>query len=433
MHDIRFIRENPVEFDAQMKRRGLSPVAENIIARDHEHRALLTKAQEFQSERNIIAKEIGKVKGSGGNADDLIARANTLKEELPALESQAETLGVKLHALLAGLPNIMSDDVPVGKTDADNVEIRTWGTPKTFAFTPKSHLELGELSGNMDFPSARKMSGSRFVVLRGDLALLERALINFMIDHHVYEYGYEEISPPYLVRDEALFGTGLLPKFADDQFLTTTGHYLIPTGEVPLTNLVREKIIDESTLPQRFVAHTPCFRQEAGSAGKDTHGMIRHHQFHKIEMVSIVTPEHGVSEHERMTDAAESILKRLNLPYRAMTLCAGDTGATAHKTYDLEVWLPSEGRYREISSCSLCKDYQARRMNARYKTFEGKNAFVYTLNGSGLAVGRTLVAILENYQDENGDIHVPEILQNYTRKPLLHARKTDNDSSENDC
>lgn len=425
MHDIRYIRENPREFDAHMKRRGLDPLADTLIKLDQEHRELITKAQELQSERNTIAKEIGKVKASGGNADEMISRANAIKEELPALEEKSEQVGQKLHDMLAGLPNILSAEVPEGNSDADNVEVRTWGEPKKFNFKPKSHLELGELSGDMDFPSARNMSGSRFVVLRRDLALLERALINFMIDHHVYEYGYEEVSPPYLVRDEALYGTGQLPKFAEDQFITTTGHYLIPTGEVPLTNLVRDQILEEDSLPKRFVAHTPCFRQEAGSAGKDTHGMIRHHQFHKVELVSVVTPEDGEAEHERMTAAAETILKRLDLPYRTMVLCTGDTGATAHKTYDLEVWLPSEERYREISSCSLCKDYQARRMNARYKTFEGKNAFVHTLNGSGLAVGRTIVAIMENYQDEYGNIHVPEILQNYTRKPILYAEKKD--------
>ncbi|USO00989.1 MAG: serine--tRNA ligase [Alphaproteobacteria bacterium] len=423
MHDIRTIRENPGTFDAEMERRGIAPVAADILSHDQKHRALLTHAQDLQAERNTIAKEIGRRKAAGDEADALVARANVIKDTLPAIQQESEKQAAVLHDMLARLPNVLSDTVPAGNSDTDNVCIRTWGEPKKFTFTPRSHVVLGEASGAIDFSSARAMSGARFVILRGDLALLERALINFMIDHHIYEYGYTEISPPYLVRPEALFGTGQLPKFADDQFLTTTGHYLIPTGEVPLTNLLRDQIVDESTLPQRYVAHTPCFRQEAGSAGKDTHGMIRQHQFHKVELVSLVTPEESINEHERMTQSAETLLQQLGLSYRVMILCAGDTGGTAHKTYDLEVWLPSENRYREISSCSICTDYQARRMNARYKTFEGKNAFVHTLNGSGLAVGRTLVAILENFQDEEGNIHLPEILHPYTRKPILYAKK----------
>lgn len=421
MHDIKWIRENPEIFDKNIARRGLPPTSSHLLEMDQKHRELLTQVQHLQNRRNEIAKLIGAAKSKGENSDLLVQEANELKEKIPNLTKEAEALSSQLNYQLSILPNLLLDDVPEGKDENDHVCVRTWGIPKTFTFQPKSHYELGESLGLMDFEVATALSGSRFVILRQDLAMLERALVNFMIDYHVHEYGYKEISPPYLVKEHCLFGTGQLPKFAEDQFRTTHDHWLIPTAEVPLTNMVREQILDAEALPLRFVAHTPCFRAEAGAAGRDTRGMIRQHQFHKVELVSITTPEQGRDEHERMTAAAEAILKRLELPYRVMNLCSGDIGSTAQKTYDLEVWLPSENRYREISSCSLCGDYQARRMDARFRQNQEKPRFVYTLNGSGVAVGRALVAILENFQDENGRIHIPAILQPYTRKATIEG------------
>lgn len=426
MHDIKWIRENPEAFDKNLGRRGHEPVSQHLIDLDSHHRALITELQQLQSRRNEIAKQIGQVKAAGGNADSLMAEANQIKEKVPQLETEAQSVAEHLHYRLSVIPNMILDDVPDGKDEHDNQYLRSWGQPRTFSFEAKSHFDLGTQMAMMDFEIAAVLSGARFVVLKRDLALLERALINFMIDHHVYEFGYEEISPPYMVKDHCLYGTGQLPKFAEDQFHTNHQTWLIPTAEVPLTNLVREQILDAESLPLRFVAHTPCFRAEAGAAGRDTRGMIRQHQFHKVELVSITHPHQGREEHERMTAAAESILQRLELPYRVMVLCAADMGGAAQKTHDLEVWLPSEQKYREISSCSLCGDYQARRMNARFRQDQDRPSFVYTLNGSGVAVGRAMVAILENFQDEKGNVHVPLVLQPYMRKNVIenHANQT---------
>jgi seryl-tRNA synthetase len=416
MHDIRFIRENPDAFDAGMKRRGLAPQAADILALDEKRRAVQTTLQDAQKQRNDASKLIGKAKGQGDDAEAarLMAEVAALKTQLQDDEAQDRDIGEALTTLLSGLPNIPADDVPAGATEDDNVEVRTWGTKPTFDFEPKDHVDLGETLGLMDFEAASRMSGARFVVLKGALARLERALGQFMLDVQTSDNGYTEISPPLLVRDDAAFGVGQLPKFADDLFRTTTDLWLISTSEVPLTNLVRDQIVDESSLPMRVTALTPCFRSEAGAAGKDTRGMIRQHQFHKVEMVSIVTPESAVEEHERLTASAEEILKRLELAYRVVALCTGDLGFSNAKTYDIEVWLPGQDRYREISSCSHYTDFQARRMNARFRpTGEKGTRFLHTLNGSGLAVGRALVAVLENYQQADGSIIVPNVLRPY--------------------
>lgn len=418
MIDIKWIRDNPDLLDNNLARRGQEPQASHILDLDKKYRDALTEIQDLQNKRNTLAREIGALKQQGQNADELVAEASRVKERLPVLESERDAMEPELHALLIRLPNLLDDDVPNGEDESSNKEMRRWGTPPSFSFTPKHHYEIGEALGLMDFAQATRMSGSRFVALKGPLALLERALANFMIDIHTQKFGYEEVSPPYLVLDKALFGTGQLPKFGDDLFKTTNNHWLIPTAEVSLTNLVREDILSEESLPLRFTAHTPCFRSEAGSAGRDTRGMIRQHQFHKVELVSITHPENSAQEHERMLSAAEEILQQLGLPYRVMMLSSGDTGATARKTYDLEVWLPGEGTYREISSCSNCGDYQARRMNTRFRTTdkgEKKSAlhFVHTLNGSGLAVGRALIAVLENYQQMDGSVRVPQALKPY--------------------
>ena len=416
MHDIRFIRENPDAFDAGMKRRGFGPQAADILALDEKRRAVQTALQDMQKQRNDSSKLIGKAKGQGDDAEAtrLMAEVADLKTKLQEYEAQERDIGEALSTMLSGLPNIPADDVPEGASEDDNVELRIWGTKPAFDFAPKDHVDLGEGLGLMDFEAAARMSGARFVVLKGALARLERALGQFMLDVQTGDNGYTEVSPPLLVRDEAAYGVGQLPKFADDLFRTTTDLWLISTSEVPLTNLVREQIVDESALPMRVTALTPCFRSEAGAAGKDTHGMIRQHQFHKVEIVSVVTPEAAVAEHERLTACAEEILKRLELPYRVVVLCTGDLGFSNAKTYDIEVWLPGQDRYREISSCSHYTDFQARRMNARYRP-EGEKGtrFVHTLNGSGLAVGRTLVAVLENYQQADGSIVVPEVLRPY--------------------
>lgn len=421
MHDIKWIRENPEAFDANLSRRKHEPMSQILIDMDGRYRALLTEVQQLQGMRNDLAKQIGQAKSQGQNAESLVQEANALKDKIPQKEAEAQALAEQLQYRLSVIPNLLHADVPQGDSEEHNLCVRTWGQPRDLGFAPKAHFDLGEQLGMMDFETARQLSGARFVILRKDLALLERALINFMIDHHVHEYGYEEVSPPYLVKEHCLFGTGQLPKFADDQFRTTQDHWLIPTAEVPLTNIVRETILEAKQLPLRFVAHTPCFRAEAGAAGRDTRGMIRQHQFHKVELVSITTPETSQQEHERMTESAESILKRLELPYRVMSLCSGDIGSSAHKTYDLEVWLPSEQRYREISSCSVCGDYQARRMQARFRDTQGKPQFVHTLNGSGVAVGRAMVAILENFQNEDGSIHVPVVLQPYMRTNVIRV------------
>ena len=419
MFDIRAIRDNPDAFRAAWNRKkpGLGDSVDEILAHDGAVRTAVTDKQEAEKARNETSKLIGKAKASGDEAEferlrKVVADA---KDAIEAAGEQEEAARKLLDDLLYGLPNIPLDEVPEGQDEDGNVEQARWGEPKSFAFDVKDHADLGEALGMMDFETAAKMSGARFVLLKGKLARLERALAAFMLDVQTEEHGYTECSPPVLVKDQALLGTGQLPKFAEDLFKTTVEHYLIPTAEVPLTNIVRDGILEPGELPKRFTAHTPCFRSEAGSAGRDTKGMIRLHQFNKVELVSVVAnQDEGLKELERMTECAETILKKLDLPFRRMLLCAGDMGAGARKTYDLEVWLPSQNTYREISSCSYCGDYQARRMNARYRPEAGaKPEFVHTLNGSGLAVGRTLVAILENYQNEDGSITVPEALRNY--------------------
>ncbi|HWK43089.1 MAG TPA: serine--tRNA ligase [Stellaceae bacterium] len=414
MHDLKSIRDDPAAFDRGLARRGVAPQAEALLALDVARRDTQTALQEVQARRNAISREIGQAKASGAPTDALTAEVASLKDRLPVLEADEKRLGDDLERLLAALPNLPADEVPDGADETGNVEVRRWGTLRAFNFPVRQHFELGEALGLMDFSTAAKLSGARFVVLRGALAHMERALGAFMLDLHAREFGYTEIAPPVLVNSETMFGTGQLPKFADDQFRTTDGRWLVPTAEVPLTNLAADTILDEAALPQRFTAFTPCFRLEAGAAGRDTRGMIRQHQFSKVELVSIAHPDHSAAEHERMTSIAEAVLQRLGLPYRVMLLCAGDMGFTARKTYDLEVWLPGQGTYREISSCSVCGDFQARRMKARFRPAEGKgNRFVHTLNGSALAVGRTMVAILENYQTGDGGITVPDALRPY--------------------
>ena len=415
MHDIRAIRENPDAYDAAWASKGLAPQTYAILAIDAELRAAQTALQAAQSRRNDVSKLIGIAKGKKDEAAavELMAEVELLKGAI-AQETEVERArGESLRDLLAALPNLPAEDVPPGEDETQNVEVRRWGEP--FAITaPKDHTDLGTSLGLMDFEAAARISGARFVVLKGQLARLERALGQFMLDLQTREHGYLEVSPPLLVRDEAVFGTGQLPKFAEDLFHTTDSRWLIPTAEVSLTNLLREQITDETELPLRLTALTPCFRSEAGASGRDTRGMIRQHQFNKVELVSITTPEQSEAEHERMVGCAEAVLKRLDLPFRTMKLCAGDMGFSARRTYDLEVWLPSQATYREISSCSNCGDFQARRMDARCrKPGEKGTRFVHTLNGSGLAVGRTLVAVMENYQDEGGRIAVPQALQPY--------------------
>ncbi|MGE5477914.1 MAG: serine--tRNA ligase [Bacteroidales bacterium] len=412
MHDLKWIRENPAAFDAGLARKGLESRSAEILALDTERRAVQTRAQELQARRNEASKQIGILKKQGQDASAVMEEVAKLKEEVPALEAQDRDLGERLDAILAALPNIPAADVPDGPDEDHNVELRKWGTPRAFDFEPKEHDALGEALGLMDFDGAAKLSGARFVVLKGKLARLERALAQFMLDTQTEEHGYTEVNPPTLVKDGALFGTGQLPKFGDDLFKTSTGHWLIPTAEVPLTNLLGDTIVDEASLPIRMTALTPCYRSEAGAAGKDTRGMIRQHQFWKVELVSIAHPDRSGEEHERMTQCAETILQRLGLPYRVIVLCTGDMGFSSQKTYDIEVWLPGQKRYREISSCSNCGDFQARRMKGRFKSDKGNRLF-HTLNGSGLAVGRTLVAVLENYQQADGSIAVPEVLRKY--------------------
>jgi seryl-tRNA synthetase len=414
MFDLKTIRDDPAAFDKGLARRGLSPNSPEILALDKEWRAAQTKAEALQAERNKLAREIGAVKAKGGDASAIMQQVAASKDEQTRLETEAGRLKAEIDTLLAGIPNIPLDEVPDGKDEHDNKLVRSHGAPRNFSFTPKDHVALGEGLRQMDFGRAGKISGARFVVLSGGLARLERALAAFMLDLHTREYGYTEVAPPLLVRDETAFGTGNLPKFADDLFRTTNGLWLIPTAEMPLTNLVAGEILDEAALPLRLTAWTPCFRAEAGAAGKDTRGMIRQHQFNKVELVSIAHPDQAHEEHERMTACAEEILKRLDLPYRVMLLCAGDMGFSSRKTYDIEVWLPAQNTYREISSCSQCGEFQARRMNARFKPKDGKgNRFVHTFNGSGLAVGRTLIAVLENHQQEDGSIVIPPALRPY--------------------
>jgi seryl-tRNA synthetase len=454
MYDIKWIRENAEAFDKGRQRRGLEPLADTLFTLDDIRRAAIVKAQAAQERRNAASKEIGAAMkaGDASLAKALKIEVGELKESLTAFETVEREAIAALEKALSEIPNTPLDDVPYGKDENDNVELRRVGEPH-FGFEPKEHFDIGEALGLMDFETATKISGARFVVNKGSLARLERALSQFMLDLHTGEkHGYTEVNPPILVRDEAMFGTAQLPKFLEDQFATYAGpidiagvwaealkvaeeigieearrpdfelegwlgysdkYWLIPTAEVPLTNLVRESILDEKQLPLRFTACTPCFRAEAGAAGKDTRGMIRQHQFTKVELVSITTPENSLAEHKEMLKCAEEVLKRLKLPYRVVTLCTGDMGFASQKTYDIEVWLPGQNRYREISSVSVCGDFQARRMNARYRAQDGKLRFVHTLNGSGVAVGRALVAVLENYQNEDGSVTVPEALRVY--------------------
>ena len=445
MHDIKAIRDNPKAFDAGLAKRNLPPLAQKALELDEARRANLTALQDAQARRNAASKEVGKAKGAKDEAlaAKLMAEVANLKDILTEGEKAEADIAANLQALLEVVPNLPRDDVPEGKDEHDNKEVRKVGTPPKFDFKPKQHFELGEALGLMDFESATKVSGARFVFLKGALARMERAIGAFMLDTHTAAIngamgGYTEVNPPLLVKDQAAYGTGNLPKFKDDLFATQkrlseaeltemlgrtpnalmvgmpVEFYLIPTAEVSLTNLVREQILDEDKLPIRMTACTPCFRSEAGSAGRDTRGMIRQHQFTKVELVSVTTPEQSLAEHERMTGCAEEILKRLGLPFRTMLLCTGDMGFASQKTYDIEVWLPGQDTYREISSCSVCGDFQARRMNSRYKPKGAKDTrFVHTLNGSGLAVGRTLVAIMENYQQADGSIVIPEVLRPY--------------------
>jgi seryl-tRNA synthetase len=435
MHDIRAIRENSQGFNEGLQRRGLGPRAESLIALDEKRRAAILALQNAQERRNAISKQIGVAMARKDSvaADDYRAEVAGLKATMPELERAEREAGAALDLELAAIPNLPFADTPDGKDENDNIEVRQYGSLPTFpdGFTPKEHFEIGEALGLMDFDAAAKMSGARFVVLKGALARLERALEQFMLDLHTTDHGYTEIAPPVLVRDAAMFGTAQLPKFEDDQFWTLTGDLLrveggnydsiyrqrfglIPTAEVPLTNLVRESVVDQNTLPLRFAAGTLSFRAEAGAAGRDTRGMIRQHQFKKVELVSITTPEQSRDEHERMTRCAEEVLKRLGLHFRTMALCAGDMGFAAQKTYDIEAWLPGQGRFREISSCSVCGDFQARRMNARTKSADAKaTRFVHTLNGSGVAVGRALIAVLETYQQSDGSVAVPDVLRPY--------------------
>lgn len=414
MHDLKWLRDHPEAFDRSLARRAIAPAAEAILALDKEKRSVETRLQEDQTMRNRLSKEIGQKRGPDGKPpQELLDQVSHLKELLKLKETKLKELEERLERELAVYPNVLDEDVPDGKDEASNVEIRRVGEPRKANFVLKPHDELGPPLG-MDFEVAAKIAGSRFTVLRGQLARLERALGQFMLDIQTLEHGYSETVVPLMVREHAVYGTGQLPKFAEDLFKTTDDRWLIPTAEIPLTNLVAGEILDEAELPLRFTAYTPCFRSEAGAAGKDTRGMIRQHQFTKVEMVSVTTPDQSIAEHERMTGCAETILQRLDLPYRVMTLCAGDTGFGAARTYDIEVWLPGQEAYREISSCSNCRDFQARRMLARCRAKgEKQTRFVHTLNGSGLAVGRALIAVMENYQDEDGGIRIPAALQPY--------------------
>ncbi|WP_138465480.1 serine--tRNA ligase [Poseidonocella sp. HB161398] len=416
MHDIRMIRDNPALFDAAMARRGLSGVSEQVLSLDADRRAKIAAAEAALAERNAASKQVGKAKAQGHEAEfeRLRALVAAKKDEIARLEAEAKAEDEELRNLLMTLPNIMSDEVPEGADENDNVEIRRIGTPKSFAFQPKEHFELAGVRKGMDFETAARLSGSRFVVLKGAVARIHRALAQFMLDTHVDANALEETWTPVLVLEEMLYGTGQLPKFGEDSYQTREGWWLVPTAEVTLTNTVNGQMVDEASLPRRMVAHTQCFRSEAGSAGRDTSGMLRQHQFEKVEMVSVVKPDESRAEHDRMTACAEDILQRLGLPFRTVVLCSGDIGFGAVKTHDLEVWLPGQDTYREISSVSNCGDFQARRMNARFRPADGgKPEFLHTLNGSGLAVGRALIAVLENGQTEDGGVELPEVLHPY--------------------
>ena len=414
MHDIKAIRDNPTAFDAGLALRGLAPLSADILKIDAEKRDHIQKLQDAQSRRNVLSKDIGGAMKSGDKAlaETLKTEVASLKDFISGGEETERVLTQKLSDALAVIPNTPMQGVPKGKNENDNVEVRTWGEKPRFNFEPRQHFDIGEWLGQMDFETAAKLSGARFVILKNQLAKLERALGQFMLDLHTEHHGYQEVYAPLMLRDDAMFGVGQLPKFKEDLFQTTSGHWLIPTAEASLTNIVRERVLDEKDLPIRMTAFTPCFRAEAGAAGRDTRGMIRQHQFSKVELVSIVAPEQSDAEHERMLGCAEEVLKRLNLAFRTIVLCTGDMGFGSRKTYDIEVWLPGQNAYREISSCSQFGDFQSRRMDARFKPADGKAPrYVHTLNGSGLAVGRTMVAILENYQNDDGTVTIPEALR----------------------
>ena len=416
MYDIRWIRENADLFDKGLVSRGLEPLSKDLLALDDRRRAAISLAQSVQEKRNVFSKEIGQAIANKdtGRAEALKLEVARLKETLTASEDQEKQLIAALDAALSTIANTPLGSVPVGRDEHENVVRSVWGQPRDFSFLPKHHFELGENLGLMDFETAAKMSGARFVINKGALARLERALGQFMLDLHTSVHGYQEVNPPILVKDHAMFGTGQLPKFADDLFRVLPDYWLIPTAEVSLTNMVRDNILDEAALPLRLTALTPCFRAEAGAAGRDTRGMIRQHQFSKVELVTIASPEQSEAEHDYMTRSAERVLQDLELPYRVLTLCTGDMGFGSQKTYDIEVWLPGQNQYREISSCSVCGDFQARRMNARFRASDGSGVrFVHTLNGSGIAVGRALVAVLENYQNEDGSVTIPAALLPY--------------------
>ena len=423
MHDIKSIRNNPKKFDQTLKDRNLKPVSEKVLKLDAEIRKFKTKLQEVQEHRNLKSRKIGLLIKENKDPISLQNEVKELKNKLTLLEENIRNAELDLNKILMSLPNILDEDVPIGFSEDENKLVKKWGKIKNFGFIPQDHVKLGERNNEMDFKTGAKLSGSRFVLMRNDLALLERSLITFMLDTNIKEFGHQEISPPYLVNSAALTGTGQLPKFSEDLFETNDGKWLIPTSEVPLTNIVSNEILKEQDLPFNFVSYSPCFRSEAGAAGKDTRGMIRQHQFSKVEMVSIVNPKKSNLELERMTKCAELILQKLELPYRVIILCSGDTGFSSKKTYDIEVWLPGQndgkGEYREISSCSNCGDFQSRRMNSRFREKETKDIkFVHTLNGSCLAVGRTMIALIENYQNEDGSVEVPKILQ-----PYMHGKQ----------
>ena len=423
MHDIKSIRNNPKKFDQTLKDRNLKPVSEKVLKLDAEIRKFKTKLQEVQENRNLKSRKIGLLIKENKDPISLQNEVKELKNKLTLLEENIRNAELDLNKILMSLPNILDEDVPIGFSEDENKLVKKWGKIKNFDFIPQDHVKLGERNNEMDFKTGAKLSGSRFVLMRNDLALLERSLITFMLDTNIKEFGHQEISPPYLVNSAALTGTGQLPKFSEDLFETNDGKWLIPTSEVPLTNIVSNEILKEQDLPFNFVSYSPCFRSEAGAAGKDTRGMIRQHQFSKVEMVSIVNPKKSNLELERMTKCAELILQKLELPYRVIILCSGDTGFSSKKTYDIEVWLPGQndgkGEYREISSCSNCGDFQSRRMNSRFREKETKDIkFVHTLNGSCLAVGRTMIALIENYQNEDGSVEVPKILQ-----PYMHGKQ----------
>lgn len=415
MLDIKLLRNDLEAVAGELKRRGFELDSKQFQTLEDRRKSLQTATQDLQNERNTRSKSIGRAKAKGEDIQPLLAEVADLGEKLKAAEQELSTLQTEIDEIVMGIPNLLHESVPAGTTEDDNVEIARWGEPTEFDFEPKDHVDLGATNGWMDFESATKLTGSRFVVMRDGMARLHRALIQFMLDTHINEHGYKEVYVPYMVNEDSLYGTGQLPKFAEDLFKLEgeQNYYLIPTSEVPVTNLVRDEILAADQLPMQYTAHTPCFRSEAGSYGKDTRGLIRQHQFEKVELLHFVKPEDSEAALERLRTHAESILQKLELPYRSVVLCAGDTGFSANKTYDLEVWLPGQQTYREISSCSNMRDFQARRMQARFRNEQGKPELLHTLNGSGLAVGRTLVAVVENYQNEDGSIRVPALLQPY--------------------